>query len=254
MIAVGKEWLAPARATGPLSVKESVIMLRASVVCGIICIVVLPCVGSERVTDPDPNRFAKEIEAFEQWDSKNAVPADPILFVGSSSIRMWRTHESFPGLPVINRGFGGSHISDVIHFADRIVLPYRPSLIVFYAGDNDVAGGKSAQRVLDDYRTFVTAARGGLPDVPIIFISIKPSGSRWALWPEMKRANDLIQGFCATDARLFFADLARPLLGPDGKPDSELFLDDRLHLNTRGYAAWTKTLMPSIREALRAEP
>jgi len=206
------------------------------------------------VVDPDPNRFDREIGAFTQWDSRNAFPVDPILFVGSSSIRMWRTREAFPDLPVINRGFGGSHISDVIHFASRIVLPYKAKTIVFYAGDNDIAGGKSAQRVLDDYRKFVAFARHDLPGVPIVFISIKPSGSRWSLWPEMKKANDLVKGFSATDARLFFADLARPLLGSSGEPDPELFLDDRLHLNARGYAAWTKTLKPSIREALQARP
>ncbi|MBN1362511.1 MAG: hypothetical protein JW993_18080 [Sedimentisphaerales bacterium] len=131
--------------------------------------------------NPDPNRFAGEIEAFAQWDSKNAIPADPILFVGSSSIRLWKTHESFPELPIVNRGFGGAHISDVVHFADRIVLPYAPRLIVFYAGDNDVAAGKSASRVLCDYRRFVELVHAKLPETRIIFISIKPSSSRWSL-------------------------------------------------------------------------
>lgn len=200
--------------------------------------------------DPDPNRFAEDIKDFVAWDRKNAVPADPILFVGSSSIRMWKTRESFPDLPVINRGFGGSHISDVIHFSDRVVLPYTPKLIVFYAGDNDTAGGKKAARIFRDYRRFVRKVHNELPDTSIIFIPIKPSGSRWALWPEMKKANDLIESFSGKDRHLFFADLATPLLDANGKPDDSLFRNDRLHLNDKGYKAWSDALGPVIEKAL----
>jgi len=210
----------------------------------------LASAGSDPVANPDPNRFAAEIKAFTEWDSKNAAPAEPALFVGSSSARMWRTHESFPDLPVINRGFGGSHISDVIHYADRIVRPYRPRLIVFYAGDNDIAGGKSPQRVADDYGRFVKLVHAELPATRIVFITIKPSRSRWALWPQMNEANTLIRDFCRQDERLFWADLATPLLGPDGMPVSELFLADQLHLNARGYAVWTKTLRPILAKVL----
>jgi lysophospholipase L1-like esterase len=209
--------------------------------------------GAEPVADPDPNRFADEINAFAEWDSKNAVPVEPVLFVGSSSIRLWRTHECFPDLPVVNRGFGGSHISDVIFFARRLVLPYQPKAIVFYAGDNDIAGGKSAQRVLDDYRRFVALVHAGLPAARIIFITIKPSESRWTLWPEMQKANESIRVFCAGDRRLFFADLAAPLLGPDGRPKSELFLSDKLHLNANGYEVWSKALTPIMQKALAPE-
>ena len=175
-------------------------MARVKVIISIgLCCATVSWAGAGEVADPDPNRFGKDIESFVAWDSKNAVPADPILFVGSSSIRMWKTRESFPDLPVINRGFGGSHISDVIHFTDRIVLPYAPKLIVFYAGDNDMAGGKSAARVLCDYRRFVELVHVRLPDTSIIFIPIKPSGSRWSLWPEMTKANGLIEAFSGKD-------------------------------------------------------
>lgn len=208
--------------------------------------------GAGEVADPDPNRFAKDIESFAAWDSRNAVPADPILFVGSSSIRMWRTHESFPALPAINRGFGGSHISDVVHFSDRIVLPYAPKLIVFYAGDNDVAGGKSAAQILCDYRRFVELVHTQLPDTPILFITIKPSGRRWSLWPEMDKANNLIKAFSGKSGRLFFADLGTPLLGADGKPDNSLFLSDKLHLNAKGYRVWTRAIRPVIEKAIAA--
>lgn len=216
----------------------------------LMCHVTALYAADQQPRDPDPNRFADEMASFAAWDSKNAVPVESILFVGSSSIRMWRTHESFPDLPVVNRGFGGSHISDVIHFAERIVLPYAPKMIVFYAGDNDVAGGKSARRVLDDYRKFVALVHAKLPTTRIAFITIKPSGSRWSLWPEMRKANGLIKKFSDGDKRLGFADLATPLLGPDGKPESALFLGDQLHLNAKGYAVWTRHLRPVIEKAL----
>jgi lysophospholipase L1-like esterase len=202
--------------------------------------------------DPDPNRFAKEIEAFGDLDSKNSVPADPVLFLGSSSIRLWRTHDSFPVLPVINRGFGGSHISDVIYFADRVLLPYKPRVIVFYAGDNDIAAGKSAGRVLDDTRRFADLVHQRLPATKIIFLAIKPSTQRWSLWPEMKRANELIRAFSQKDQRRFFADVATPLLRPDGTPDDSLFLDDKLHLNSKGYEVWTRALGPLLQKVLES--
>lgn len=215
-----------------------------------VSISVAPAARGSQSADPDPNRFAKDIDAFEQWDSKNAFPAASVLFVGSSSIRMWRTREGFPDLPVINRGFGGSHISDVLHFADRIVLPYRPKVIVFYAGDNDVAGRKSAERVRDDYRRFVNLINNRLPQTRLIFVTIKPSGQRWTLWPEMNRANALICDLCKADDRLFFADLATPLLDSEGKPDDDLFLGDRLHLSPNGYAVWNETLRPILSQVL----
>jgi len=200
--------------------------------------------------DPDPNRFSKAIDSFAKWDSKNATPADPILFVGSSSIVMWKTHNCFPDLPVVNRGFGGSHFSDLLHHADRVVMPYDPRVIVVYEGDNDVAGGKSAQRVFGDYRKFVAVAQGRFPSTPIVFITIKPSGSRWKLWPEMDKANNLIKKHTETDGRLFFADLGTPLLGADGTPDLSLFKGDALHLNDKGYARWTKALRPILTKAI----
>ena len=224
-------------------------MLKRIVMCGLMIGATL-CYGrADGPADPDPNRFAKDIASFAMWDSKNAVPSKPILFVGSSSIRMWKTRESFPDLPVINRGFGGSHISDVIHFAERIVLPYKAEVIVFYAGDNDVAGGKSVERVVADYRRFVRLVHAERPKTRIIFVTIKPSGRRWALWPEMNEANECIAEYSQKDGRLFFADLASPLLGAEGRPDEAFFLGDRLHLNAKGYAIWTRVLQPILAAA-----
>jgi lysophospholipase L1-like esterase len=154
---------------------------------------------------------------------------------------------------VINRGFGGSQISDVNYFAARIVLPYKPKVIVFYAGDNDVAAGKSAQRVFDDYKRFVELVHTKLPETRIIFVSIKPSGSRWSLWPVMSEANMMIKDFSGKNAHLFYFDAATSLLSKDGKPNEKFFLDDNLHLNSKGYEVWTKLLRPIIKKALKPD-
>jgi lysophospholipase L1-like esterase len=228
--------------------------LRIVVLTLAVCAVPVLSASSEGSVEVDPNRFAEEIEVFEQWDSRNATPTDPVLFIGSSSIRMWRTRESFPDIPAINRGFGGAHISDVMHFARRLVLPYKPSLILFYAGDNDVAAGKSSERVFGDYRRFTAWVETNLPQTPIIFLSIKPSAQRWAFWPEMKAANDRIRAFCERGEQLYFVDLATPLLGADGLPDSDLFIADQLHLSAAGYAVWTEALAPLIRQVRKAQP
>ena len=120
------------------------------------------------------------------------MPQDPIVFVGSSSIRKWPTAEYFPDLPIINRGFGGSHISDVNYYVYETVLKYKPKIIVFYAGDNDIAGGKSPEQVLNDYKRFIGLIHSNLSNTQVIFIPIKPSLRRWTLWPEMRKTNKLI--------------------------------------------------------------
>jgi lysophospholipase L1-like esterase len=166
---------------------------------------------------------------------------------------MWRTRDCFPEFKVINRGFGGSQISDVNYYVKRIVLCYKPEVIVFYAGDNDVAKGKSAKRVLDDYKKFVKLVHTKLPQTKIIFVSIKPSKSRWSLWKTMNAANMMIKSFSAKDSRLFYFDSATPLLDKEGKPDDKFFLNDKLHLNSTGYQAWTKRITPIIKQALKPE-
>jgi lysophospholipase L1-like esterase len=195
------------------------------------------------------DRWEKTIQNFEDWDSKNSFPLDGVLFVGSSSIRLWPTRERFGEFPVINRGFGGSHISNVNYFVRRIVLPYKPRVIVFYAGDNDISGKKTPQRVFDDYRKFANLVQKELPATRIIFVGIKPSLSRWSLWPLMNEVNLMIKEFSEKDERLFVFDSASPLLGSDGKPDEQFFLKDNLHLNSKGYDAWTRTLKPIVKNA-----
>jgi len=217
-----------------------------------VCCFAVSNAWGEPAAEAPTSRWAKAIGQFEEWDSKNSHPSKAVLFVGSSSIRRWRTRDSFPDLPVINRGFGGSQISDVNQFAHRIVLPYKPKLIVFYAGDNDIASGKTPQRVFEDYRKFVKLVHGKLPKTRIIFISIKYSRSRWSLRAQAEKANMMVKDFSEKAGRLFFVDAATPLLAGDAGPNPELFLDDKLHLSDKGYKIWTDLLTPVIQDALKS--
>lgn len=194
----------------------------------------------------DFSRWEKEIAAFERRDREKAPPKNPIVFVGSSSIRLWDLPKSFPHLSAVNRGFGGSHLADVVHFAPRIVLKYEPKLIVLYAGDNDLAAGKTPQRVFADFQAFTKTVHEKLPKTRIVFISIKPSLRRWASIDKIRQANRLIEAECKKDKRLLYLDIAKPMLGEDGKPRRELFTEDGLHLNAKGYELWAEQLKPCL--------
>ena len=171
---------------------------------------------------PKPAPFENEIQAFEQSDSASPPPKDAVLFVGSSSIRMWTTlADDFPGVPVLNRGFGGSKIAHSTKYADRIVIPCNPKTIVFYAGDNDIAGGRSPEQVLADYKAFVEKIRAALPDTRILFISIKPSIARWKLVDQIREANRLVKAFSESSDKLGFIDIFPQMLGSDGKPRAD---------------------------------
>jgi len=215
-----------------------------------LCSLFISNAQTEPVENNPAARWEETIRTFEDWDKKNSFPPDAVLFVGSSSIRLWPTRECFGRFDVINRGFGGSQISDFVYFAERIVLPYKPKIIVFYAGDNDIAGGKTAKRVFEDYKKFIGLVQKQLPTTRIIFISIKPSGSRWSLWNVMKDANKMIEDFSQKDDRLYYLDAATTLLDSNSQPNDELFLSDRLHLNDKGYQIWTKLLTPVIKQAM----
>ncbi|MGI9232240.1 MAG: SGNH/GDSL hydrolase family protein [Woeseiaceae bacterium] len=201
-------------------------------------------VGAES-PDPDPGRFAKSIETFVAWDSKNSFAEHGILFVGSSSVRLWPTAMAFPGKPVINRGFGGSELSDVIHYYEQVIKPYSPSKIFLYVGDNDIAGGKTAEQVFEDYKELVELLRADLPDSRLVFISIKPSKDRWEKWPIMADANSMVYEYAARHPKLAYADLATPLLDDNAEP-KDVFVDDGLHLNEEGYRLWQEALAPFL--------
>lgn len=203
-----------------------------------------PSVGAE-APDPDPGRFQESIEAFIAWDRRNSFPEDAILFVGSSSVRLWSTAIAFPGKPIINRGFGGSELSDIVHFYEHVIRPYSPIKIFLYAGDNDIENGKSADQVFDDYKELVALLRVDLPDSELIFISIKPSKIRWEKWPIMVDANRMVRDFAAMHSNLDYADLATPLLDSDGVP-KDVYENDGLHLNEEGYLLWQEAIAPFL--------
>lgn len=192
-------------------------------------------------------QWEEAIQAFEQMDETDPPPEGAILFAGSSSIRMWSTlAEDFPDARVINRGFGGSQMSDLIHFADRIVTPYSPRLILVYEGDNDIAANKTAEQVFADYQQFVSLVHDQLPDTRIAFIAIKPSLARRALMEEMRKANGLIEEYASARDQLDYIDIFTPMLGEDGEPLPDVFLDDGLHMNAAGYAIWTEAVRPYL--------
>lgn len=191
--------------------------------------------------------FEPEIGAFEDADRVHPPAPGGIVFVGSSSIRFWSSlAQDFPGEPVLNRGFGGSTLPDVTWFAPRIVVPYRPRLIVLYAGDNDIAAGHPPQQVLADYLEFVRTIRRSLPSTRLVFISIKPSPSRWELAQQMRTANALIAQAVAQDTLATFVDVFTPMLGGNGRPRPELFRADSLHMTPAGYALWRERLAPLV--------
>jgi len=194
-------------------------------------------------------KWEEPISAFEQADKENPPPAHPVLFVGSSSIRLWDLDKSFPNLKTLNRGFGGSTIADSIHFFDRIIRPYQPKIIILYAGDNDIKKELSPREVFENFKTLANKIETSLPGTHLIYIAIKPSISRKKLWPEMKQANDLIAAWCAQRSILSFADIAKPMLdNPGHEPNPDLFKKDGLHLNEKGYELWRKVLSPLIQQ------
>jgi lysophospholipase L1-like esterase len=198
-------------------------------------------------TAPSTNRWESAIAEFEAMDRTNPPPRQATLFVGSSSVRLWpHLAQDFPGHKVIQRGFGGSELSDVVAFANRIVLPYQPKIILVYAGDNDIANGKSPERVLADFKTFAQKVRVASPSTRIGFIAVKPCPAREKFLSEVKAANRLIREFAGQDGNLFFVDVFTPMLGADGALRAELFGPDGLHMNEKGYALWASLIRPLL--------
>lgn len=192
------------------------------------------------------DRWAKEIAAFVAQDAATPFAPGGIVFVGSSSIRMWDVAAAFPGRPVLNRGFGGTQIDDSVRHVDRLVIRHRPATVVFYAGDNDLSAGRTPQQVQADFRTFVSRVHAALPAARIAFVAIKPSLARWALIAQVREANALVRADCDRDDRLGFVDVDGPMIGWDGKPRADLFIKDGLHLSPKGYALWNVLVAPFL--------
>ncbi|MFW5856950.1 MAG: GDSL-type esterase/lipase family protein [Planctomycetota bacterium] len=198
--------------------------------------------------DEKEQAWADDLARFEREDRARPPAPGGIVCVGSSTFTFWgeAMARDLAPLPVVNRGFGGSSTPDVLALMDRIVLPLAPSVVVFYCGDNDIGGGATAQTVAANYRTFVTRTRTALPDAKHLFVSIKPSPAREALWPVMAEANRLVRTWAEAQADVGYVDTAAAMLTADGAPRPELFVDDRLHMNRDGYAIWAPLLRDAI--------
>jgi lysophospholipase L1-like esterase len=194
-----------------------------------------------------PDAWTADIDAFTTADAAHPPPHDAVLFIGSSSIRFWTTlAEDFPGVTVINRGFGGSELADSVFYADRIVVPYHPRAVVLYAGDNDIGAGKSPEQVAADFAAFREKIHAALPATRILYLSIKLSPARAKFKDAMVRANQLIAADCAQHDNCTFVDVTTPMLDDSGNPRPELFASDLLHMLPAGYAIWTKVLAPLL--------
>jgi lysophospholipase L1-like esterase len=209
--------------------------------------------STKATTEVQKLPFIAEIEAFETADKKNPPPQNGVLFIGSSSIRLWKTlTRDFPELSVLNRGFGGSQISDSVRYFDRIVLPYKPKMIVMYAGGNDLNAKKTPEEVANDFKQFASKVRIFLPETRLAYISINPSVSRWPQEDKVLETNRLIQKFIqendGKNGKLSFLDSHAKLLSAEGKPRPEILQKDGLHLNDEGYKLWLSVLKPQILE------
>ncbi len=237
-----------------------------------LCVALLPVAGAwatpapalvpvpaavETAALPAPYaRWQSSMDAFAAADQAGLPQAGGVLFVGSSTIRLWTDlREDFRQLPVvINRGFGGSTMADCNYFVKRLVLQYRPRQVIVYAGDNDLAEGRSPAQVLESLRSFVTTVRGELPGTRISYVSIKPSPLRSALLPQIREANVLLAAYLRGVADTDYIDIFSPMMAADGQPRAELFGPDRLHMNAAGYDLWQSAIRPYLQEAEGRRP
>ena len=218
----------------------------------LICLLWLHCgvlVTAQPPATPVLDRFESAIVEFERHDRQSPALSGGTLFVGSSTFTLWghELEQQFAEFQPLNRGFGGATIAEINHYFPRLVLPYRPRRIVFYAGTNDVADGHSATRIRDDFQAFVKLSRQALPQVKIAFISmsVPPSRERWAA--TYREGNRLIQEWMGSDPSLYYIDVSTLLLDPQGHPQRGFFREDALHMRASGYALW----VPRIRETLK---
>lgn len=203
--------------------------------------------GTQQYVSAQP--FIDEIRAFKQQDSVKAPPPNPILFIGSSSFRFWTdVNQYFPGYTILNRGFGGSTLPDVLRYADDIIFPYNPKQIVIYAGENDFVTSDTpdAKKVFERFKDLFELIRSKMPNENIVFVSLKPSPSRQNYFPKMKEANLLIKTYLSVQTDASFVDIYPLMLGADGLPNKALFKPDMLHMLPAGYAIWQKALQPYL--------
>jgi lysophospholipase L1-like esterase len=225
---------------------------RSVTLLALFGLLALPGVLSRQlVAQNDQDRWEPAIKKLEEADKLSPPPQNAIVFIGASSIVRWNLKESFPelGAQAINRGFGGSLAADSTRYADRIVIPYKPRMVIFYAGDNDVEANHTPQQIADDFAAFERKVHAALPATQIVFISIKPSIRRFPWIEQIKGANALVKQYCATHPHLTFVDIVPQMLGPDGKPRKELLVEDGLHMTPAGYKIWNDAVRPILRSS-----
>lgn len=195
----------------------------------------------------DSVRWQKDITAFQAMDVTNRPPANCIVFVGSSSIRRWKTlAQDFPGLPVVNRGFGGSQLADSVNYAAELITSYHPRQVIIYAGGNDIKAGKAPELVFGDFVALVQKIRAGAPQAKIAYISSAPNPARWAQVDQIRQLNSLISSYCKRhDCE--FINVFPLMLGADGLPKPDIYVADRLHMNPKGYAIWREAVGPYLK-------
>ncbi|MBB4079542.1 lysophospholipase L1-like esterase [Lewinella aquimaris] len=200
------------------------------------------------LTAQDATRFESSIQAFEAADEVEPVAPGVILFVGSSSIVKWNTvAEDLPGHRVLNRGFGGSEFSDLLYYADRVIYPYQPSVVFVYEGDNDIAAGDSPKEVLKQAKKLrKLIAKNVGKDVPVVFISPKPSVARWALKEKYEDANARLRTYTEKTDHTYYADVWTPALQANGEVRDDIFIADNLHMNEAGYDIWRAVISPIV--------
>ncbi len=197
------------------------------------------------------DRFEEEIRDFEEDDSQSGYKSDFILLTGSSSIRLWHSLEKdLKGFDVLNRGFGGSTLYELDQYWGRIAGDHQPELVIVYCGENDIADGATVTETVDRFKTFLDSFSKTYPSTPMIYIAMKPSISRWNLWPKYQEADRQIREVIATQENVTFIDLGASMLLRDGTLKQNIFIEDGLHMNKKGYRGWRKLLRPAIKNAL----
>jgi lysophospholipase L1-like esterase len=193
-------------------------------------------------------KFEKEIAAYEAADKKSPPPRGAVLFIGDSGIKKWTTLAAdFPDQQVINRGFGGSQMADATYFADRIVIPYKPRLIVLREGGNDLTAGKTGEQLLADLKAFIAKVHAELPDTRIAIFSLNPNPARWSQAEKRKAMNVVLKAYIESEKGLEFIEVWDQFLGPDGKPREDLFQKDRLHNNAEGNKLYAAAVRPHMK-------
>lgn len=233
---------------GLLGISASLIIagMKALSVVGLLLVATLRSAWCGE-TNHDFGKWEKEISAYEASDKTNPPPKGALLFIGSSTVRMWKTlPQDYPNAKVINRGFGGSQIVDSTHFAERVIFPYEPSKVFLRAGGNDLWAGKSAEEVFGDFKDFVATVHAKLPKTEIVFISLSPSIARWKQADKEKGVNTMVQDFVKKNRGLKYIETYPLPLGADGQPRPELFLPDKLHFNAEGYKLLAEAVRPFV--------